>query len=675
MTAPAETLGVGALEAIHDRVAVFDMGAQLADVIRWELIEAGIHADLIPFTSDEVHLDIAHLKSEYGAFIFSGSGKSVHDEHAPHIPVEALDGEVPSLHFCYSAQDVAHQLGGEVGKAQTEGINKGEYGQTSIDVDYLSVIYGGASRAKVLMSHGDSILKLPEGYVQTGWSDDIVASYERADGRVVCTQFHPEVAETEGGTTMMLRFLENTAGIRPNPDYGLDQELTIYAEQEESKIAEFLESGGFIAGFLSGGVDSMVAAKQTLRVAKRLGRSDQVGFYYVDNGHTRTTDDKIIERMQAEGMPVEKIDAADRFFHERVWVEPKGEEPFLAPPLVEVSDPEIKRLIIGTMFRIIADEIKDEIFARTSREVRTLQGTNNSDLVESGGRGGSKVKGHHNVEAMEGKRNNNELVEPLHGLMKYHVRKLGEERYGLSEYFVTRQPFPGVGLSPRIVVNLSGELPPVDPETQSRLDAFIRNEFGNKLRGTVVGVKTVGQQGDDRSLSNMVILEGKPDWARFDHLSKEIVSGFMDINRVFFADQIEIDRDVISGVVTADDPVFVGQLKRMEDIHEQVVVETDLDPYLSQYFVGTLPVDLTGRGLPTLPQRMFITGLDHHIKKIRRRGTSKETFRTGVAARPGYQVDYEGFMETQRVLQTNLVDHGAAIYDLTAKPGGSTEWE
>ncbi len=656
-------------------VAIVDNGAQLVDVIYWNVVELGIPAEIIPFTRGSETLEVQAIKDRYKAVIFTGSNESVNNDGAPQIPPELLDGEIACMGICFGGQAIAKALGGEVGKAEVDGYHIGEYGPTEIEVEPGSLIYKGLLKTKVLMSHGDSILTPPPGFNVTGRSNDVIASFESPDGRVIGTQYHPEVSETEKGMEIMRSFLVYVAGIEPDPSYTLPVALGEYMVEEERKIEEILERGEHIFGFVSGGVDSMVAASPVFQTAKRLNRLDQIKFYYVDTGHNCIEDDQIIELVRAEGWPIELIEAADEFFHTRTMVKPRDGKAFLAKPLVEEADPAIKRLIIGTTFRNISDRLKEAVRASSDTKVWLMQGTNASDIIESGGLGGDQVKGHHNVEAMDDMRKARLLVEPLAGLMKYHVRLLGESRYELPEWFTTKQPFPGVGLSPRILVNLSGELPPTEPDLRFRLGNFVEAASRDSLRTLVVSLKTVGQQGDGRSLGDIAILDGDPDWQLLNQLATSIPNKFGSINRVFYVPDLNLGLNEPGGVVTRDDEVFTDQLREIEEIHRQAMISTGLDPYLSQHFVGTLGADLTGAELPTLGLRLFITGKDSDKMVKRRSGINKETFRTGVAATPGVQIPEDGFYKLIDILQSSIRHHGSVAYDLTHKPPGSTEWE
>lgn len=669
--------GIDTASELSKPVLIADAGAQYVDVIYWQLVKRGYRSEIVHFTRRDGPLDSDALIGNYSAAIYTGSGDSVNDEGAPEIPPVLLE-DMNSLGICYGAQAIAKALGGVVGKAEIDGHQVGEYGETFIDINPGAVIYralAAAKKTKVLMSHFDSVLTLPKDFHETGKSGEIIASYESNNGKISATQFHPEVAETDNGVEMIVQFLKN-AGVEPDPNYNVEVALGEYMDREEASIADKLESGAQIRGFLSGGVDSRVACEAVVSVAKLLGRLDQVKFYYVNTGHNRIEDDTIIEQMQSEGMPVELIDATDEFFDGQVEVITKAGETIIAGPLTQEANPEIKRLIIGNMFKKISLRIMEEAQGASELPVYFVQGTNQSDIIESGGLGGKQIKGHHNIEAMEKLRAAGILIEPMRGLMKYHVRALGEHRYGLPEKVFKRQPFPGVGNSPRIIVNPMGEFDPTDPKSQQRLDTLLEVLSGGKLKGHLVNMKTVGAQGDDRSLKSAVFLEGESDWELLDKISIEIAKKLTMVNRFFFVSGKQLVREDIHGVTQFDDRNSTQKLNKMEEIHRKTVEDTfDIAAYLSQYFVASLPVSLIGDNQPTLAIRHFITGENLKSIAARRTAESEETFRTGIASIPGKHVDLNSFDRLVKTLYDELEGYGSVVYDITGKPPGSTEFE
>src|SRR5262249_56133637 len=120
------------------------------------------------------------------------------------------------------------------------------------------------------------------------------------------------------------------------------------------------------------------------------------------------------------------------------------------------------------------------------------------DKMEWGGGGqAGKIKTHHNrVERIQALIDAGRVIEPLVDFYKDEVRVLGEE-LGLPHDVVWRHPFPGPGLAVRCLAAEAGAA--VEP-------ASIPLPPG--VEGWIVRVRTVGVQGDDRSYSHLLAVEG-----------------------------------------------------------------------------------------------------------------------------------------------------------------------
>ena len=194
---------------------------------------------------------------------------------------------------------------------------------------------------------------------------------------------------------------------------------------------------------LSGGVDSSVVAALLI---KAIGK--QLVCVHVNHGLMRKGESEQVIKVFRDQMDANLIyiDATDRFLDK----------------LVDVSDPETKRKIIGGEFiRVFEEE------ARKLQDVDFLaQGTIYPDIIESKG-----VKAHHNVGGLP-EDLKFELVEPVKLLFKDEVRVVGSA-LGLPDDRGYRQPFPGPGLG----VRCTGAI------TRDRLaalresDAILREEF------------------------------------------------------------------------------------------------------------------------------------------------------------------------------------------------------
>ena len=216
------------------------------------------------------------------------------------------------------------------------------------------------------------------------------------------------------------------------------------AEQVEAVRAQVGDKKVLLA--LSGGVDSSVVAALLI---KAIGK--QLVCVHVNHGLMRKGEsEQVVEvfRDQLDANLV-YIDATDRFLDK----------------LVDVSDPETKRKIIGGEFvRVFEEE------ARKLEGISFLgQGTIYPDILESDG-----VKAHHNVGGLPEDMQFEGLVEPVKLLYKDEVRVVGHA-LGLPAAMVNRQPFPGPGLG----VRCTGAITRDRLHSLRESDAILREEFEN----------------------------------------------------------------------------------------------------------------------------------------------------------------------------------------------------
>ncbi len=139
-------------------------------------------------------------------------------------------------------------------------------------------------------------------------------------------------------------------------------------------------------------------------------------------------------------------------------------------------------------------------------------------------------------------------MEPLRELFKDEVRRVGLE-LGLPEAIVWRQPFPGPGLSIRIV----GAVDASRLEILRRADLIARTELSaagldrDIWQCPVVllaDVRSVGVQGDGRSYGHPIVLRPvssedamTADWTRvpyevLERISTRITNEVREVNRV-----------------------------------------------------------------------------------------------------------------------------------------------
>ena len=494
---------------MEEKVLVIDFGGQYSLLIVRRVRELGVRAELMSRRSAEPERIRA---SGCRGLILTGGPRSVTEPGAPGCSPELLRLGIPVLGICYGMQLMALLEGGEVGPAGSSG----EYGGARLHSRESALFSGCPGESGCWMSHRDRVLRAPEGFAVTASSPDCpVAAMENAAARLYGVQFHPEVTHTDCGRALLENFLYGVCGCRGG------WRMSDYAWRLIERYRAELAGRSVLCG-LSGGVDSAVAAALLERAAP--GRLTCV---FVDHGLLREGEAELVERSfrGRSGLHFVRVDARERFLAR----------------LRGVTEPEAKRRAVGEEFvRVFESEAE-----RLGGADYLAQGTIYPDVVESGAGESASIKSHHNVGGLPGEMAFRGVVEPLRELFKDEVRALGRE-LGLPPELVERQPFPGPGLSVRIL----GEVTERRLATLRRADAIFREEVERLERrpeqyfAVLTGAVSVGVRGDSRSTGEVLALRAvttedfmTADWSRLPYelvaaASARITAELPEISRV-----------------------------------------------------------------------------------------------------------------------------------------------
>jgi GMP synthase (glutamine-hydrolysing) len=495
-------------------ILIIDFGSQYNQLIARRVREHHVYCQIEP--PDISLTAIKALQPE--GIILSGGPASIYSKGSPRVDKGIFGLGIPILGICYGLQYMVDCLGGKV-----IGSTKREYGFAELRVKNQRGIFSGVNKkSQCWMSHGDTIDKLPAGFVITATTENTpVAAAEDIKRHFYGLQFHPEVVHTQAGKKILANFLNAVCSCKKS------WSMKSFANHAIAEIRQQVGDGKVILG-LSGGVDSSVAA---VLLHRAIGR--QLTCVFVDNGVLRAGEAERVLEMFKKHLQINlRFSRSGKLFLDKL----KG-----------ITDPERKRKIIGRTFI--------EVFNQEAHKIKNVkflaQGTLYPDLIESRSAFGGPsavIKSHHNVGGLP-KKMNLQLVEPLKHLFKDEVRLLGKE-LGLADDVVWRQPFPGPGLAIRII----GEVTAQRLSLLRKADTILMEEIRTanlyyKLWQSftiLLPLKSVGIMGDQRTYENIVAIRAvqsddamTADWARLPQellarVSTRIINEVRGINRVVY---------------------------------------------------------------------------------------------------------------------------------------------
>ncbi|OGY44598.1 MAG: hypothetical protein A2729_00160 [Candidatus Buchananbacteria bacterium RIFCSPHIGHO2_01_FULL_39_14] len=600
---------------IKPQIAVLDFGSQYTHLITRRIRQLGVLVEIHPPTvSPSLLLGVKGL-------ILSGGPASVYDKTAISYNRRLFNLGVPILGLCYGHQLLAHHFGGQVLPSKTK-----EYGYAELKrCGQSQILRGVKNNSRVWMSHGDSVLAVPSGFLAVAQTADCpIAAMANDQRRLYGLQFHPEVAHSDAGLQVLKNFVFTVCRCRK--DWSPDRywrQIILDVKRRIGRRNVFL--------LVSGGVDSAVCFALLEKV---LGKKRVFGLH-IDNGFIRLDESRQVAGALAQA------GFEDLYLYDASRVFLKA--------LSGVADPEKKREIIGRMFL----KIKDQVMAELKLDIKKWvlgQGTIYPDTIETGGtKHADKIKTHHNrVKEILKLMRLGSLIEPISELYKDEVRAIGR-KLGLPNTLLNRHPFPGPGLAIRVLCSSGRE----KIEKLEQINRDLQRAAGKDFRVTMLPVRSVGVQGDNRTYRHPALITGELNWEKLHHTSVRLTNEVRAINRVVYAcfpKQLARRNFRLKASALTKDRLDL--LRQVDNIVTQEIKAAGLYQKIWQFPVVLSP--LTLHGGETI---------------ILRPVESKEAMTVNFYPMPKNVLN----RLVKEIVATPGID--AVLYDITNKPPGTIEWE
>jgi GMP synthase (glutamine-hydrolysing) len=596
------------------KIGILDFGGQYTHLIARRIRELGIYGEI-------VNPEAFNLDSSYIGLIFSGGPRSVTETDLLSIPFDINKITIPLLGICYGHQLIARLFHGNV-----QSVPSKEYGETRIQIIEQSILLQDMEKEQIVwMSHGDSVMNLPEGFIIIASSDqEGITAFENPERNIFGIQFHPEVTHTINGMQILNNFLKVCTVVRDwRPEDFLNNIIS------EIQTAS---NGKKLLVLISGGIDSLVA----LIICIKAVGNENVFSIHVDTGFMRKNESISVAQFLHElgFQNIKVVDAREKFFSR----------------LHDVTDPEEKRKIIGTIFV----EVMHEELVRLNlnfNELMLVQGTIYPDTIESGGtKTSSTIKTHHNrVPEIDRLIKNGQIIEPMKELYKDEIRRIAE-LLDLPDELIQRRPFPGPGLAIRILARKKNE--PVDYSFMDQFDQLYPIFAFYNIDGTILPVKSVGVQGDFRTYRHPILLWSNnkifPGWKTLKECTNKLINQVSSLSRAIYSvDQLNNQFELGESLLTEEN------VRMLQEADAIIHLRTAHLKEIWQLPVISLPLfDREGK-------QVFVM----------RPVCSQDAMTADV-----FEMDYALL---QSIIDEVKSETGAGylFYDLTTKPPATIEWE
>ncbi|MCK5838215.1 MAG: glutamine-hydrolyzing GMP synthase, partial [Bacteroidales bacterium] len=219
---------------MEEMILILDFGSQYTQLIARRVRELNVYCEIHPYN------DFPAVGKQTKGVILSGSPFSVRDDGAPMPDLNEIRKKFPVVGLCYGAQLMALQDGGEVLASEIREYGRANLSHINIDDPLLQ---GMTTGCQVWMSHGDTILHLPDDFEMIASTDSVeVAGFKIAGEPTYGIQFHPEVYHTKQGKQLLENFLVTICGCKQ------DWTPSVFADDTIKELKEKLSNDKVVLG-------------------------------------------------------------------------------------------------------------------------------------------------------------------------------------------------------------------------------------------------------------------------------------------------------------------------------------------------------------------------------------------------------------------------------------------
>ena len=512
-------------------IIIIDYGSQYTNLIAKKIRYLGVYCKICSENINYEELK-KYINEDLKGIILSGSHNSIYKKKNK-IKLNLFRLGLPVLGICYGMHIMALNFGGEVSKSDNR-----EFGYMEICNHENSKILHDIKDfknkknkkfLKVWMSHGDKVTKLPNKFSIIASSENCkIAAISDEKRLFYGLQFHPEVTHTDKGDLIFYRFLYSICNCNNSwkiKDYKFKIIKKIYKKVCNEKV---------LLGF-SGGIDSSVTAVLIYEAIK-----NNLICLFINNGLLNFNEKENIVNVFFKKIKIRilYLDSKNQFMNK----------------LIGILKPEEKRRVISKEFIYIFN-----IESKKIKNIKWLaQGTIYPDIIESASiknKNSVLIKSHHN-SGKQFKKLNLKLLEPLKNLFKDEVRNVGRE-LGIPNLLINKHPFPGPGISIRILGKIKKEyIDLVRKADFILLDELIKNidDLSKKSWYDLISqafviflpIKSVGVMGDLRTYENILCIRAVKTidfmtanfinlpYSLLSKISRRIINEIKGVNRVVY---------------------------------------------------------------------------------------------------------------------------------------------